>query len=249
MQKSLGENSWVAYTQEEYELKRRVEKQGVQLKDWDIEIDYGLKTGYNEAYIRTETQLKIDIPDWKDYPDVIRPILRGRDIRPWVPEDSKYYLLFIPWHFPLHEDPSITGPSLKAEKRFKEDYPTIYAHLLRHKVRLSKRNKAETGIRYEWYALQRWGASYYKNFDKPKIIFPNMTNSLPFAYDVQRHYITNQKCFIITGSNLNYLSAILNSPLYRFCFKDVYPELLGNTYELSKVFFETVPLKKPDEQI
>jgi hypothetical protein len=68
--------------------------------------------------------------------------------------------LFIPWHFPLHTDSAIQGASAKAEQAFKEQYPAIYNHLLQYKTELSNRNKAETGIRYEWYALQRWGANY-----------------------------------------------------------------------------------------
>ena len=88
--------------------------------------------------------------------------------------------------------------------------------------------------------------AYLDEFDQPKIIYPNMRNSLPFAYDVQNHWLTNQKCYIITGPHLPYLASILNSSTFRFCFKDNFPELLGNTYELSKVFFEKIPIKRPD---
>lgn len=55
---------------------------------------------------------------------------------------------FIPWDFPLHEDKSIQGSSEKAERAFQEKYSVIYNHLWQHKEKLSKRNKAEAGIRY-----------------------------------------------------------------------------------------------------
>ena len=92
--------------------------------------------------------------------EIIRPILRGRDIKRYEYEWAELWLIYIPWHFPLQADTSIQGASEKAEQTFIELYPTIYAHLLQYKSQLSARNKAETGIRYEWYAMQRWGANY-----------------------------------------------------------------------------------------
>ena len=90
-----------------------------------------------------------------------RPILRGRDIKRYGYDWAGQWLIYIPWHFPYQFDESITGASEKAEKAFKEQYPAVYNHMLEYKEPLSKRNKAETGIRYEWYAMQRWGAKYW----------------------------------------------------------------------------------------
>ncbi|MGN6196287.1 MAG: TaqI-like C-terminal specificity domain-containing protein, partial [Ginsengibacter sp.] len=123
----------------------------------------------------------------------------------------------------------------------------VYKHLQFYKKKLSSRNKAETGIRYEWYVLQRWAANYYKDFLKPKIIYPNMTKFLPFVYD-KHQFFTNQKCFIITGNSLAYLTAFFNSKIFRFAYKEFFPELLGDTRELSKVFFEMVAVKEVDEE-
>lgn len=64
---------------------------------------------------------------------------------------------------------------------------------------------------------------------------------------IQCSFFTNQKCFIITGEKLGYLTAFLNSKLFRFAFREYFPELLGDTRELSKVFFETVSVKQVDE--
>ena len=115
--------------------------------------------------------------------------------------------------------------------------------MLKYKEPLSKRNKAETGIRYEWYAMQRWGAKYWEDFSKPKIVYPNMTKYMPFVYDESR-FLTNQKCFIITGGCMAYLTAFFNSSIFKFCFRDSFPELQGGTRELSKIFFDKIPIKK-----
>ena len=139
------------------------------------------------------------------------------------------------------------GASTKAEEEFKKQYPAVYNHLFNYKEQLSQRNKAETGVRYEWYALQRWGANYFEDFFRPKIIYPNMTKFLPFYYDTNGFY-TNQKCFIITGNTLAYLTAFLNSSLFKFCFRDNFPELQGGTRELSKVYFDKIPVLKLTQQ-
>jgi hypothetical protein len=72
-----------------------------------------------------------------------------------------------------------------------------------------------------------------------------MTKYLPFVYD-KGSFFTNQKCFIITGEHLSYLTAFLNSKLFRFAFREYFPELLGDTRELSKIFFENVTVKPID---
>lgn len=79
------------------------------------------------------------------------------------------------------------------------------------------------------------------DFLQPKIVYPNMTKYLPFVYDDKRH-LTNQKCFIITGKNVAFLSAFLNSSLFKFCYRDSFPELQGGTRELSKIFFDKIPV-------
>ena len=75
-----------------------------------------------------------------------------------------------------------------------------------------------------------------------------MTKYLPFLFDNER-FLTNQKCFIITGSHVAYLTAFFNSSLFKYCFRDSFPELQGGTRELSKIFFDKIPVYKvSDEQ-
>ena len=154
----------------------------------------------------------------------------------------------IPWHFPFQFDTTITGASEEAEKAFKEQYSALYSHMLQYKEPLSKRNKSETGVRYEWYAMQRWGAKYWEDFYKPKIIYPNMTKYMPFYYDEKAFY-QNDKSFMITGKHVSYLTAFLNSSLFKFCFRDNFPELLGGTRELRKIFFDKIPVLKVSDEI
>jgi hypothetical protein len=66
---------------------------------------------------------------------------------------------------------------------------------------------------------------------------------MPFVYDDQG-YLTNQKCFIITGKHTAFLTAFFNSSLFKYCFRDNFPELQGGTRELSKIFFDKIPILK-----
>jgi len=81
-----------------------------------------------------------------------------------------------------------------------------------------------------------------------KIIYPNMTKFLPFYYDTAS-YFTNQKCFIITGEFVAFLTAFFNSSLFKYCFRESFPELKGGTRELSKIFFDKIPVVKVDNEI
>ena len=217
------------------------------MKDWDINIYRGVLTGYNEAFIIDGKKKDELIAEDPKSAEIIRPLLRGRDIKRYGYEFADLYLLFIPWHFPLQNDPTIQGASEKAEQAFSKQYSAIYNHLLKYKKELSNRNKVETGIHYEWYALQRWGANYWEDFYKQKIVYPNMTKFLPFVYDCNG-FLTNQKCFIITGKDVAYLTAFLNSSLFKYCFRDSFPELQGGTRELSKIFFDKIPVVRIDDK-
>ena len=240
-------DSWVILSPIEQSIKRKIEAVGTPLKDWDINIYRGVLTGCNEAFIitsekREEILANCQTEDERQRTaELIRPILRGRDIKRYGYDWANLWLIYIPWHFPYQFDESIQGASEKAEKAFMEQYPAVYAHMLQYKEPLSNRNKAETGIRYEWYAMQRWGAKYWEDFYKPKIIYPNMTKYLPFYYDNDR-YLTNQKCFIITGKNIAYLTAFFNSSIFKYCFIDNFPKLGENGREMSKIFFDKIPV-------
>ena len=247
-------DSWVILSPIEQSIKRKIEAVGTPLKDWDIQINYGIKTGFNDAFI-ISTEKRNEIlsnckteDERKRTAELIRPILRGRDIKRYGYDWANLWLIYIPWHFPYQFDESIQGASKKAEDAFREQYPAVYSHMLQYKEPLSKRNKAETGIRYEWYAMQRWGAKYWEDFFKPKIMYPNMTKYIPFYFD-EKGFYQNDKSFMITGKNVAYLTAFLNSSLFKFCFLDNFPELQGGTRELRKIFFDKIPVLKVSKEI
>ena len=222
-----GSNSWIAYDKTEYALIKKIVGQGKALKEWNIKINYGLKTGYNGAFIiDTETRDRLLAEDPKS-DEIIKPILRGEDIKAYVPKWAGLWLVN------THNGTKHNGlPRIDVIK----DYPAVYKWLMTHQVALEKRGDKGD----HWTNLRN--CAYVEEFSKPKIIYPNMTKYLPFVYD-KHQFFTNQKCFVITGEHLSYLTAFLNSKIFRFAFKEYFPELLGDTRELSKIFFETVTVQ------
>ncbi len=75
-----------------------------------------------------------------------------------------------------------------------------------------------------------------------------MTKYMPFVYD-ENCFFTNQKCFIVTGECIAFLTVFFNSSIFKFCFRDAFPELQGGTRELSKIFFDKIPVKKVSDDI
>ncbi|UYZ65203.1 TaqI-like C-terminal specificity domain-containing protein [Hymenobacter weizhouensis] len=175
----------------------------------------------------------------------MRPLLRGRDIDP-------YHIRFADqWLIDTYNGKlvDVINPTTKQIRKVRvgridvvKDYPAIYQHLSSFGDEI--RNRQDQGE--HWTNLRN--CAYAEEFASPKIIYPNMTSVLPFVYDKGAFY-TNQKCFIITGERLGYLTAFFNSKLFRYCFKSNFPELPGVTRELSKVFFDQIPVKPvSDEQ-
>lgn len=216
-QNSLSKESFTFSDENTSALKAKIERIGTPLKEWQgLNIYRGILTGYNEAFIITTEKRNEILANCKDEAEkertakLIRKMLRGRDIKRYSYEWAGLWVIFIPWHFPNVEKPKTM---LENEQDLKEQYPSLYKHLLSHKERLSKRNKEETGIRYEWYCLQRWGANYYQEFEREKIVYPCIMAKEPcFSYETSFAFAMAPANIITSNSDiLKYILAFLNS--------------------------------------
>lgn len=122
------------------------------------------------------------------------------------------------------------------------DYPAIKAHLDQFWDKIKTR--ADQGD--PPYNLRN--CAYSDDFSQPKIMYPNMTKFIPFYYD-EKGFYQNDKSFMITGNHLAYLTAFLNSSLFKFCFLDNFPELQGGTRELRKIFFDKIPVLNVSDDV
>ena len=225
---ALSQNSWVIGEKDEFDIKGRVEKQGVPLNKWKIQINYGIKTGFDKAFIIDgETKDELIESDEKNA-EIIKPILRGKHIQKFHPNFSNIWLVN-----------SHNGVKSKEIKRIdvEKDYPTIFEHLEEYESELNKRqDKGDT-----WTNLRN--CAYLEDFEKPKIIFMEMTKYFNFLFDDEGYY-ANKTCWILTGESLFWLTCLFNSKLFYYCFKDNFPELQGGTRLLSKIFFDKIPVKQ-----
>jgi hypothetical protein len=249
--RQLTHTPWFIGSDAERSLKAKIESVGVPLKEWDVKINYGIKTGLNEAFIiDSVTKEKLIAEDPKSA-EIIKPILRGRDIKRYGYDWQQLYLLFIPWHFPLHNDTGITGASKQAEDVFCDHYPAIYRHLLQFKDKLNARNKTEVGKRYEWYALQRCAATYYSEFEKEKIVWPRLTrvhkgvnDGFPrFCCVEENVFVVDSLCFI-TGKEIKYILGFINSSFAHKFYKDVVPVLDNGGYQMHQQYVEKILIPK-----
>ncbi len=221
-----SEGPWIICTPDEAKLIRKIEKIGVPLKEWsDISIYYGIKTGCNPAFIiDNETKEELVDKDPKSV-EIIKPILRGRDIKRYHAEWAELWLIA------THNGYNNLSPINI------DDYPVIKEYLNQFYSKIE--NRQDQGITP--YNLRN--CAYHAQFEKEKIVYPNMTTLLPFMFDSSGMY-TNQKCFIITGMNLKYLTSLLNSKVAKVWLKANCPKLGDRGMELSKVFFECIPIPR-----
>ncbi|MFP6317754.1 Eco57I restriction-modification methylase domain-containing protein [Helicobacter pylori] len=256
-QNALSTESFIFANATLLDLRDKIEGVGTPLKDWDIQIYRGILTGANEAFIITTEKRDAILNACKTQEErertdaLIKPILRGKDIKRYSYEWAHLWVIFIPWHFPNTGSPKDMEQN---EKDFSIHYPIIYAHLLSHKDELLKRNKDETGKRYEWYCLQRWAASYYQDFEKEKIVYGEIVQEPRFYLDNGEcglgYFYAEATSFILTGEHLRYLLGMLHSKLITFAFKTFYAGggLGESGYRYKKAFIERLPIPQITEK-
>lgn len=262
LQSSLSKESFIFQDSTKAALKAKIEKIGTPLKEWDISIYRGILTGYNEAFI-IDSKKRDEIlsncvseNERQRTSELIKPILRGRDIKRYSYEWAGLWIIFISWHFPNTQNPKSMEEN---EADLAEQYPSLYNHLLYHKEKLSKRNKDETGIRYEWYCLQRYGANYYQEFAKEKIVYSEIVREPQFYLDSGEfkfgNFYAEATSFILSGNenfkhSLHYLLGILHSKLITYAFKEFYAGggLGESGYRYKKAFLERLPIPKVDSK-
>ncbi|KAF5431666.1 Type II restriction/modification system, DNA methylase subunit YeeA [Candidatus Methanophagaceae archaeon] len=233
-QGGLEDSGWSLADDKTLGLLDKIRHVGRPLGEYvDGKIYRGVLTGFNKAFvIDADTREKLIAEDAKSE-ELIKPFLVGRDIKRYQPLESERYLIF-------------TRRGIEIQQ-----YPAIERYLLQFKERLMPKPKDWKGEKwqgrkpgaYEWYEIQDT-VNYYTEFEKPKIIYPNICKKPEFTFDEDGWY-TNQKCFIISKPD-RYLLGILNSSLTFFLFISILPLLRGDFYEPSYVYVKEFPIRTID---
>lgn len=205
-------DSWSILSEIERSIKEKIEAVGTPLKDWDIQINYGIKTGFNDAFIidsvkRNEILSACQTEEERQRTaEIIRPILRGRDIKRYGYEFYDQYII-------------ATFPSRQYNI---DDYPTLKEFLLSFGIeRLEQTGKeyiidgekvkARKKTNNKWFETQD-SISYWDEFSRPKIIWKRVGSIIRFSYDEKGLFGLDSTCFA-TGNHIQYLCCVLNSSM------------------------------------
>lgn len=224
----LTNESWIILNGIEQRIKEKTEKVGIPLKDWDISIYRGVLTGYNDAFIITGDKRKELIEQDAKSAEIIRPILRGRDIKRYSYEFADLYII-------------ATFPSLKINI---EQYPAVKQHLLTFgydRLKQTGEKGARKKTNNQWFETQD-SISYWDDFYKQKIVWGEISDKTNFALDNDENYFVNNKCYLLIGRQLEYLVCFLNSPLSEYTFSKIATTTGVGTLQWSKFTIEQLPI-------
>ncbi|QJB45958.1 Eco57I restriction-modification methylase domain-containing protein [Dolichospermum flos-aquae] len=217
-------NAWSLEPPAVDDLMRKIQRVGVPLKEFaGVKPICGIKTGFNEAFfIDDATKNKLVQADPK-CAEIIKPLLRGQDIKRWIPEWDKVWIIF------AHKDIDI------------EQYPVIKEHLEIYRNKLEARAGKQS-----WWQLQASPSSYHL-FEEPKIIWQDLAFHSRFCLDKQNVFI-DMTCFALPCSDL-WLLAVLNSPLmWSWLWRNTIHGK-DEVLRLKNIYTENIPIAQPTEKI
>ncbi len=262
-QSSLSKEAFIFVDEKTAKLKEKIERHGTPLKDWDISIYRGVLTGYNEAFIidsnKREEILSACDSKQRDIngqterertEELIKPILRGRDIKRYSYEWADLWLINTHNGYTSSKGIYIAPIDIN-------NYPTLKAHFdnIANANKTSKgkgfSNRDDKGITP--YNLRN--CAYLEEFAKPKIIYSEIVRNPQFYLDDGTfkfgHFYAEATSFILTGNkdfkgSLTYLLGILHSKLITYAFKSFYAGggLGTDGYRYKKAFIEHLPIPK-----
>lgn len=224
--------SWVILSPIEQSIKRKIEAVGTPLKDWNVKIYRGVLTGYNDAFIIDRAKKDELIAADPKSAEIIRPILRGRDIKRYGYDFADLWL--INTHNGIKEQGI---PSIDVN-----EYPAIKAHLDQYYDIISKRyDKGDTP-----YNLRN--CIYTDDFSHQKIIWGEISDKPKFTIDDGIYFLSN-KAFLMSGSKLKYLLSFLNSEICEYYFGKIATTTGEGTVQWLKYKVETLPIPIVDYEI
>jgi hypothetical protein len=233
--------SWFILSLIELYIKEKTERIETPLKVCDIQINYDIKTGFNDTFIIDGDKRNKLITEDPKSEEIIRPILRGRDIKRYSYEFADLWLIN-----------THNGVKEKDIKRIDiEDYPAVKKHLDQFYSQLEKRaDKGDT-----IYNLRN--CAYMEDFYSQKIIYPgimriaksNLNNFPRFTLDKKENFFFGNDCYFIVGKHTEYLSLLLNSTLLGYLFRYYIYSFDETGFKIFTDYFKNIPLPLPNDEI
>ena len=220
---------WFIGSSDEVALKEKIERIGKPLKEWDVKILYGIKTGLNEAFIiPTEKRNEIlancqSEEERKRTEALIKPILRGRDIDRYTYHWAGLWVIVIPagWtEEQMKKERKKQGRKKKQNNLFVpwEWMDTKFPSLMQHLRQFEEEAQCRQDQGDYWWELRK--CAYYPEFEKEKVVWQELSQGAQFALDQEGKFFVNNTAYILVGEHLDYLLGYLNSKLNVFVYKN-----------------------------
>ena len=246
---------WVILSDIERSIKAKIEKYGTPLRDWDIHIYRGILTGCNEAFIIDEAKKEELIKKDPKSAEIIRPILRGRDIQRNGYEFANLYLIctFPSKHYDINDFPAIkdwliNGDWVLPNSPIGTGQLRLEQTGQEHTVN-GKKFKSRKKTNNKWFETQD-SISYWDDFNKPKIIYQELSQGSRFAFDPDGVFFVSNTAYLLTGENLDYLLKVLNSKIIEFVFRNYYSTSMGETgLRWLNQYVINLPIPKPTPKL
>lgn len=210
-QNSLSKESFTFSDENTSALKAKIERIGTPLKEWyGLNINYGIKTGYNEAFIITTEKRNEILANCKDEAEkertakLIRKMLRGRDIKRYSYEWAGLWVINTHNGYKNQNGEKVEAINIK-------HYPSLKKHFDEFYPQLEKR--ADKGLTP--YNLRN--CAYLDEFEKEKIVWNPVSGEYLFSY-IKEHIFFNNSLFMMTLDvfSLKYILAFMNSNCYKW---------------------------------
>ncbi len=233
-QENLKPNGWRFESSQNFDLLAKLRNAGKPLGEYVNGRFYrGILTGFNEAFVIDRSTRDRLINEHNSSAEVIKPFLRGRDVKRWNVDFADQYLIKIessenkkhPWSELTEKE---------AEKIFDQTYPAIYKYFSRFRDSLIKR--CDQG-RFFW---ELRSCIYWHEFEQPKIIYPDIAVRCEFAFD-NNNFLLDCTLFLIP-SDSKYLLGVLNSSIARFFINQICPAIRGDFKRFKSIYVSQIPI-------
>lgn len=233
-QSNFSEDGYLFLDNRLLKVKDKVDTIGKPLGEWNVEINRGVLTGLNDAFIIDKEKYNELVKKDRKNKEILVPLLRGQDIRRYEINYKDLYLINTHNGYKVNDEKI---PEIKID-----DYPSIKEYLNEFEPALSKRgDKGKTP-----YNLRN--CAYLKDFFKEKIMYAEISPGASFYYDTQG-YITNDTGFIMVGDKLKYLLVMLNSKFIEFAFEAYYVgQKAAASLRYKKVAISKLPIIVPTQE-
>ncbi|MCA2623774.1 MAG: class I SAM-dependent DNA methyltransferase [Microcystis sp. M20BS1] len=233
-QENLKPDGWRLESSQILDLLAKLRHAGKPLGEYvEGRFYYGIKTGFNEAFVIDRATRDRLINEHPSSAEVIKPFLRGRDVKRWCVDFAEQYLIKIE-SSENKEHPWSKLSEQEAEKIFNETYPAIYNHFSQFRKSLIKR--CDQG-RFFW---ELRSCIYWQEFEQTKIIYPDIAVSCEFAFD-NSNFLLDCTLFLIP-LNSKHLLGFLNSKIAKFFINQICPAIRGDFKRFKSIYVSQIPI-------